>query len=131
MLAALLTATPFNMDDVLVIVIGVSLVLAILVVLTIIITLEGKLFRWIDKKKKGAKQASAPAKSEKVAAVPAAPVQNVPYIGPDVSPQVIAAIAAAVASMEDGKFELRSVTRAKGAQNVWNTAGTAAYTEPF
>lgn len=121
----------FSAFDGMIIIIGISLVLAILVVLTLIIVLEGKIFKSIDKKKKGAKQASVPKKAEKATAAPVAPVANVPYIEPGVPAQVVAAIAAAVASMEDGKFELRSVTRAKGAQSAWNMAGTVSYTEPF
>ncbi|MDO5601346.1 MAG: OadG family transporter subunit [Oscillospiraceae bacterium] len=122
---------PFTSFDGMVIIIGISLVLAILVLLTLIILGEGKIFKSIDRRKKGAKKEPAPQKAEKAAAPSASTGSSAPYIEPGVPPQVIAAIAAAVASMEDGKFELRSVTRAKGAQSAWNMAGTVSNTEPF
>lgn len=123
---------PFGMYDTMLIIIGVSLVLAILVLMTLIIMAEGKIFQAIDNKKKGKKkETKAPAAKKSPAPAAKAAAPAAPYVEPGVPPQVVAAIAAAVASMEGGKFELRSVTRAKGAQSTWNMAGTISYTEPF
>ena len=45
--------------------------------------------------------------------------------------EIVAAIAAAVASMDGGKYVMRSVKRAPRGRNAWSQAGVMSYTEPF
>ena len=106
---------------------GLTLVFAILVLLTLLLTLSGKLFAKLDNKKG---ETPAAAKNAPVAAGPtvqAAP----PAIQEGIPPEVVAAIAAAVASIEGGKYTLRSVSTVKQGRNEWGLAGVLAYTEPF
>ena len=48
-----------------------------------------------------------------------------------IPPEVVAAIAAAVAAMDGGKYTLRSLTRKKEGRSPWNVAATVSYTQPF
>ena len=59
-------------SDVVITITGIVLVFAILILLMLIITLEGKIFDGMAAKKKAAKEPAAP----KAAAKPAAPVQQ-------------------------------------------------------
>ncbi len=109
-----------------VVIIGFGLVFCVLALLVVVLSIEGKIFSAIDKKK-NVKNAQKPANVANVA--PAAPAieQGVPQ-------DVVAAIMAAVMMMENSqgtKFELKSITRAKTGRSAWNMAGTVSYTEPF
>ena len=45
--------------------------------------------------------------------------------------EVVAAISAAVACMEGGRYSLRSVARQRKGRSAWGDAAVAAYTQPF
>lgn len=116
---------------------GLILVFGVLILLYLLITLEGIIFTAIDQKKKGVK-AKAPAKTaEPAQAKAAAPVKaaapKAPVVEAGISGEIVAAIAAAVACMENGgRYVVRSVKRAKkSGRNAWGQAGVNSYTEPF
>lgn len=112
---------------------GLIIVFGVLVLLYLIISLEGIVFSAIENRKKG-----APAKSQEAApapaAVKAAPAPaKAPSVEAGIPAEVVAVIAAAVASMESGgQYALRSVRRVKTpGRSAWGQAGVNAYTEPF
>lgn len=109
---------------------GLTLVFAILVLLTLLLTLSGKLFASLDKKKSESKN-EATTNAVPAAPAPAAVQAAPPVIQDGIPPEVVAAIAAAVASIEGGKYTLRSVSAVKQGRNEWGLAGVLAYTEPF
>ena len=106
--------------DVVVTITGIVLVFLILVLLMAIITLEGKIFDGLGKKK-----AAAPAK-------PAAPVQQAaapaPQVEEGIPGDVVAAIMAAIHAMGNGKYTLKAVRRGT---NGWGKAGVNDTTAPF
>ena len=117
--------------DVIVTITGIVLVFLILVLLMAIITLEGKIFDGLGKKKVAAKAAaSKPAAPAK----PAAPVQQAAAPAPAPRAEagtpgdVVAAIMAAIYSMGNGKYVLKAVRRGK---NGWGKAGVNDTTAPF
>ena len=85
-------------SDVVITITGIVLVFAILILLMLIITLEGKIFDGMAAKKKAAKEPAAP----KAAAKPAAPVQQAapaPVVEEGIPGDVVAAIMAAIHAM--------------------------------
>ena len=135
---ALTAAGGFPSDPV-VVATGISLVFLILVVLTLIILLQGKIFDSIaaSKKAKAEQQAAALAAAEPKkaapapAAAPARAAAPAPYVEEGIPAEVVAAIAAAVACMDGGKYTLRSLTRAKDGRGAWGLAGVISGTDPF
>ncbi|MEF9865147.1 MAG: OadG family transporter subunit [Oscillospiraceae bacterium] len=108
---------------------GLVLVFLVLILLYLLITLQGKFFSSIDKKKKVASENKAAELEVKAAPVQ---VQSKPlYIEQGVPGEIVAAIAAAVACMDGGKYVMRSVSRVSKGRNAWSQAGVASYTEPF
>ena len=110
--------------DVVVMVTGIVLVFAILVLLMLIISVEGKIFDKMNEKKKGggaAAKSAAPAVKPAVAA-PA------PVVEKGISAEIVAVIAAAISAMSGGKYTLRAVRRAS---NNWGRAGVDDVTSPF
>ena len=124
-------------SDATVVITSVSLVFGMLVALCLIITLEGKIFDAMNAKKnppKAPKAASAPN-----AAAPApkaeAPVQAAAPAG-GIPGEIIAAIAAAVASLEGEGAVIRGIRRiaapaAKSRRGAWGDAGVREHTTPF
>ena len=115
--------------DVVVTITGIVLVFLILTLLMAIITLEGKIFDGLGKKKAAAKAAaSKPAAPAK----PAAPVQQAaapaPQVEEGIPGDVVAAIMAAIHAMGNGKYTLRAVRRGT---NGWGKAGVNDTTAPF
>ena len=110
--------------DVVVMLTGIILVFAILVLLMVIITVEGKIFDQMNAKKNGKPAAAKPAAP---AAKPAAPAPA-PVVEKGISAEIVAVIAAAVAAMSGGKYTLRAVRRSS---NNWGRAGTNDVTSPF
>ena len=108
-----------------VVVTGVVLVFAILVLLFLILQLEGRIFTSIDRKKGQKKQ---PLQTDSLAGVLAAPA---PKLQSGISPEVVAAIAAAVAASSGGAYTLRSVKTVKKGRGSWGFAGVIQSTEPF
>lgn len=116
---------------------GLILVFGVLVLLYLLISLEGIVFSAIDQKKKGTPaKKSAPAPKKEPAPAPAPVVKSAakaPAVQEGIPGEVIAAISAALACMEDGAgYTLRSVKRVKASgRSAWGQAGINAYTEPF
>ncbi len=109
-----------------VVITGIVLVFAILVLLFVILQIEGRIFSSIDRKK-GNKQ---PADETALAIVPA-PAASAPKVQSGISPEVVAAIAAAVAASSGGAYTLRSVKTVKKGRGNWGFAGVIQSTEPF
>ena len=106
---------------------GISLVFLVLVLLTFIISLQGKLFDAIQSKKR--RPVSEPAPDRPVAALPQEPMEAPPMADAGVSDEIVAVIAAAVAAASGGKYVLRAVKRAD--RSGWAAAGVKSGTEPF
>ena len=113
---------------------GLTLVFAVLILLYLMVVVEGVIFTAIDKKKaeRTALQNTAPARPAPeppaVSPVPAVP----PRVEEGIPAEVVAAIAAAVACMEDGShYTVRSIRRAKPGRSAWAQAGVVSYTQPF
>ena len=108
-----------------------------LVALCLIITLEGKIFDAMNAKKnppKAPKAASAP-KAAAPAPTAEAPVQAAAPAG-GIPGEIIAAIAAAVASLEGEGAVIRGIRRiaapaAKSRRGAWGDAGVREHTTPF
>ena len=101
-------------SDVVITITGIVLVFAILILLMLIITLEGKIFDGMAAKKKAA-----------------APVQQAapaPVVEEGIPGDVVAAIMAAIHAMGNGKYTLKAVRRAA---NGWSKAGVNDTTAPF
>lgn len=111
---------------------GLVIVFSVLILLYLMITVEGVIFKSIDNKKAGKKTADKPAAPSAPAAPMARAQAQAPAVQKGIPGEVIAAITAAIASMEGGsRFSIRSVTRAKQGRNAWGNAASAGYTEPF
>lgn len=108
---------------------GVSLVFLILILLTLLITVQGKFFDSLQARKK-AKTASAKAEAAPAPA-PAAPVKAPPFVEEGIPEELVAVIAAAVAASSNGQYTLRSLTRASSGRGNWGAAGAISGTEPF
>lgn len=110
---------------------GLGLVFSILIVLTLILTLQGKLFASMDAKKKVENKPGAePMQPAMARPEPPAPAP-VPVVQDGIPPEVVAAIAAAVAQIEGGRYTLRTVSTVQQGRGQWGLAGVISYTEPF
>ena len=111
---------------------GLILVFGVLILLYLLITLEGVIFSFLDQNKKGkagaAKKPQAPQK-----AAPAPKPAPVPAVKAEqgIPGEVVAAISAAIACMEGGRYTVRSIARVKKGRNAWGDAAVASYTQPF
>ena len=114
-------------SDVVITITGIVLVFAILILLMLIITLEGKIFDGMN-----AKKAAAKAAAPKAPAAKAAPVQQAaapaPVVEEGIPGDVVAAIMAAIHAMGNGKYTLKAV---RLAANGWSKAGVNDTTAPF
>ncbi len=106
--------------------IGVVVVFATLVVLTLIFILFGKV---MHRPKKEAP--AVPAPKPKPAAAPK--IAPTPAVQDGIPEEVVAVIAAAVASMapEGKRYAVRKVSRVREGRPVWAAAGLAESTRPF
>ena len=109
--------------------IGMSLVFLVLILLTYIIALQGKLFDALNAKKQKA-AAEAAAKSQPQPPQLQEPMEAPPVVEDGISEEIVAVIAAAVAAASGGKYTLRAVKRA-GGRGSWGAAGVESGTEPF
>lgn len=114
-------------SDVVITITGIVLVFAILVLLMLIITLEGKIFDGMNAKKAAAKAAAPKAPAAKVAPVQQA-AAPAPVVEEGIPGDVVAAIMAAIHAMGNGKYTLKAVRRAA---NGWSKAGVNDTTAPF
>lgn len=105
---------------------GLVVVFCALVGLWVIVALFGKLFTSMESKPKNP-GLTVPA----VPAAPKPPVSAPMEIEDGVGDEVVAVIAAAVASMSGGKAVIRSVKRAREGRSNWAQAGVVQNTQPF
>ena len=115
-------------SDGIVVVTSLVLVFGMLVALCLIIMLEGKIFESLDGKNK-----PAPKDTPKAAAP--APKAPAPKPADGIPGEIVAAIAAAVASL-DGSWTIKGIRRAKRStggsrRGVWGDAGVSQNTNPF
>lgn len=113
---------------------GLVLVFAVLILLYLLITLEGVIFSFLDKNKKGkdgtAQKPTPPQKAAAPAKPKASPVSAV-KAEQGIPGEVVAAISAAIACMEGGRYSVRRIARVKKGRNAWGDAAVASYTQPF
>lgn len=112
--------------DSVVVLVGISLVFLILLLLTFIISLQGKFFDRLEASRQAKRQAAQASVKAPAAAPPPEPV-----IEQGISPEVVAAISAAIAAMGNGKYQLRALSRAQDSRGAWGKAGMKNDTEPF
>lgn len=124
---------------------GISIVFLVLVFLVLVISIFGAIGRKTGKKKDKSmkpqpKAAAKPATQVKNAApVAAAPVPGkmvktpvIMEIEDGITGDVVAAIAAAVATVSEGRnVSIRSIRRDKSARPAWASAGVMENTRPF
>lgn len=108
---------------------GISLVFLVLILLTFIITLQGKVFDALNARKQKA-AVEAAVKSQPQPPQLQEPMEAPPFVEEGISEEIVAVIAAAVASASGGKYTLRAVKRA-GGRGSWGAAGVKSGTEPF
>ena len=110
---------------------GMIVVFAVLIILIIIVAVLGRImYTAAGKNRETAKKEPAPV-AEPVKQPSPAPVL---YAEEGVSPEVVAAISAAVAVMLSGEgkaFRIRSVRRVRESRPVWSMAGLQENTRPF
>ena len=109
--------------------IGMSLVFLVLILLTYIIALQGKLFDALNARKQKA-AAEAAVKSQPQPPQLQEPMEAPPFVEEGISEEIVAVIAAAVASAS-GTYTRRAVKRAGGGRGSWGAAGVESGTEPF
>ena len=85
---------------------GISLVFLVLILLTFIITLQGKVFDALNARKQKA-AAEAAVKSQPQPPQLQEPMEAPPFVEEGISEEIVAVIAAAVASASGGKYTLR------------------------
>lgn len=117
---------------------SITLVFAMLVALCLIITVEGKIFDAVKNKKNGTKAApaapAAPAAQNIAKAAPAAPAA--PAADGSIPGEIVAAIAAAVASLGEnltirGIHRVQKKTATGSRRGAWGDAGVTQNTTPF
>ena len=117
---------------------SITLVFAMLVALCLIITVEGKIFDAIKNKKNGTKAApaapAAPSAQNIAKAAPAAPAA--PAADGSIPGEIVAAIAAAVASLGEnltirGIHRVQKKTATGSRRGAWGDAGVTQNTTPF
>ena len=108
---------------------GISLVFFVLILLTFIITLQGKVFDALNARKQKA-AAEAAVKSQPQPPQLQEPMEEPPFVEEGINEEIVAVIAAAVAAASGGKYTLRAVKRA-GGRGSWGAAGVKSGTEPF
>ncbi len=112
--------------------IGMVVVFAALIALTLIFWLFGKVVGRGGGGKAASVQAPAPPPAPRAAA-PAPSAAPRPAVGDGVDDEIVAVIAAAVAAMAPAgkRYAVRRVSRAGGGRPVWAQAGLAESTRPF
>ncbi len=117
---------------------SITLVFAMLVALCLIITVEGKIFDAVKNKKNSTKAApaapAAPAAQNIAKAAPAAPAA--PAADGSIPGEIVAAIAAAVASLGEnltirGIHRVQKKTATGSRRGAWGDAGVTQNTTPF
>ncbi len=116
---------------------GLSLVFLILLILIVVILIQGKIFTSLAGRK-GEKAPAATPAPQPPAAAQAAPA--VPVVQAGISPEVVAAIMAAISAATGGAGVPLAIAAATGGQSgapaktrrgAWGLAGALQTTEPF
>lgn len=129
-------------SDATVVLTSITLVFGMLVALCLIITLEGKIFDSLNAKKNPPKapqapKAPQPARKAPQAAAPSAPNSQAaaPAAAGGIPGEIIAAIAAAVASLEGEGAVIRGIRRlaapARSRRGSWGDTAAREQTTPF
>ena len=120
-----------------VVITGICVVFIGLIILILCVSIYGKVFDSINKKKAEAQKAELEAKAKENAAKAAAAAKTraeAPVVEDGIEEEIVAVITAAVAAMSAAsgkKLALRSISKAKGGRNPWSAAGIAENTRPF
>ena len=117
-----------------VVVVGLVVVFAVLLILVLLCTLMGMIFKIIDKNKIARLESAKIAETLKPApvAVVATPAPA-PIVEEGITDDVVAAISAAIACImgDDNHFVVKSVKRTRGSRPAWNLAGISENTRPY
>ena len=122
----------FNLSLV-VLISGLLVVFLVLILLTALIWCYGKIVSSVGGKggSKQSKKEDAP-KSAAAPKASAAVKKAAPKAASGIPGEIIAVIAAAVASLEGGsKYVIRGIKRSKPSRSAWGTAGVMDNTRPF
>lgn len=111
---------------------GMGTVFAVLIILIVIFNLYGKLVSKLEstsKEHKKPKMEKNPAPAPMPKPAPAAPA---PVVDSSVSPEIVAAITAAIVASEGPGVTIRSIRKVNvGSRNPWAAAAIADNTRPF
>lgn len=111
---------------------GMGTVFAVLIILIVIFNLYGKL---VSKLESGSKKHKKPKMEKSAAPVPmtkSAPAAPAPVVDSSVSPEIVAAITAAIVASEGPGVTIRSIRKVNvGSRNPWAAAAIADNTRPF
>lgn len=111
---------------------GMGTVFAVLIILVVIFNLYGKLVSKLEstsKEHKKPKMEKNPAPAPMPKPAPAAPA---PVVDSSVSPEIVAAITAAIVASEGPGVTIRSIRKVNvGSRNPWAAAAIADNTRPF
>ena len=123
-----------------VVITGIVVVFIGLILLILFVSIYGKVFDTVNKKKAAKAKAEAEAKlreASKGEPKPMAPVirtEAPPEIEDGIEEEIVAVIAAAIAVMgaaSGKKLALKSIKTARGSRSAWASAGIAENTRPF
>ena len=123
-----------------VVITGIVVVFIGLILLILFVSIYGKVFATVNKKKAAKAKAEAEAKlreASKGEPKPMAPVirtEAPPEIEDGIEEEIVAVIAAAIAAMgaaSGKKLALKSIKTARGSRSAWASAGIAENTRPF
>lgn len=111
---------------------GMGTVFAVLIILIVIFNLYGKL---VSKLESTSKEHKKPKMEKSAASVPMAkpaPAAPAPVVDSSVSPEIVAAITAAIVASEGPGVTIRSIRKVNvGSRNPWAAAAIADNTRPF
>lgn len=111
---------------------GMGTVFAVLIILIVIFNLYGKL---VSKLESTSKEHKKPKMEKSAAPVPMAkpaPAAPAPVVDSSVSPEIVAAITAAIVASEGAGVTIRSIRKVNvGSRNPWAAAAIADNTRPF
>lgn len=111
---------------------GMGTVFAVLIILIVIFNLYGKL---VSKLESTSKEHKKPKMEKSAASVPMAKPAQVapaPVVDSSVSPEIVAAITAAIVASEGAGVTIRSIRKVNvGSRNPWAAAAIADNTRPF
>ncbi len=116
-----------------VVITGLVVVFAVLVILVLLCSIMGSVFKSMNSKKDSKPEAPKPEKKAEISRTAAPMKAAAPVVEAGIPGEVVAAISAAVSCMmgSNQAFAVRKISRAKGGRPAWNAAGIAENTHPF